>query len=88
LFVAEPQTRDIRRSKPQNIFERAAYFAELQVDAEALEQFDQQARAFGENGLGSGSRSAEPVVSDHIDGRKTGTVTDDVEKSARRRRWW
>jgi hypothetical protein len=28
LFVAKPQARDICRAKPENIFERAAYFAE------------------------------------------------------------
>jgi hypothetical protein len=87
LFIAKPQARDVCRAKPENIFERAAYFAELEVYAEALEQFDKQASAFRENRLGSDFRAVEPVIGDHIDGRRTGAVAHNVEKSARRERW-
>lgn len=88
LFIAEPQTWNIGRAEPENVFERAAHFAELQVHAEALEQFDQQARAFRENGLGSGSSAVESVISDHIDGRMACAVTHDVEKTASGWHWW
>src|SRR5215469_199698 len=44
LFVGEPQIGDVGRAKAKDVFQRAADFAKMKINADLLEQFDQRLR--------------------------------------------
>src|SRR5579871_5377715 len=87
LLGREPEIRDVRRTQPQNIFERLAHFAEPEIDAKPLEEINQWSRTLGQHRrrkLADRVRiSIETVIGDNVDRAAAGTVADDAEKAPR-----
>jgi len=52
LFVGEPEVGDVGGAQAVNILEGATDFFQLEVYAEFLKQFDQEAGTFGQDGFG------------------------------------
>ena len=51
LFVGEPEVGDVGGAQAVNILEGAADFFQFEVHAEFLQQFDQDAGTFSQDGL-------------------------------------
>src|SRR5262249_19481931 len=66
LFVPEPQVRNVRRTEPQDVFERTADFIGAKVDAHLIEQVQQRLGAFGQQRFGSGVCPVKPVIGQNI----------------------
>ncbi len=82
FFIAEPQIWDIGGAEAEDVFERAAHFAEMEIHADALEQFDEFLRAHGLDGPRMGAVVVQPMIGDDINGLGTGSMAIDVEEAA------
>jgi hypothetical protein len=81
FFVAEPQIWDVGGAEAEDVFERAADFAEMKIHADALEQFDKLLRANGFDGLRTGAVVVHTVVGENINGLRSGTVPVNVKET-------
>lgn len=82
FFVAEPEVWDVGGAEAEDIFKRAADFAEPEVDPDAIEKIEQGLSALGEQRLGCGAGAIEPMIGKDVNGVWSVTVTNDVQKSA------
>ncbi len=82
FFVGEPQAGDISGAKAEDVFERAAHFAEMKIHADALEQFNELLRAYGLDGFWADAVVIQPMIGDDIDGLGTGSMPINVKETA------
>ena len=81
FFVGEPQIGDIGGAEAEDILEGAAHFAEMEIDANPLEQFDKRLRAHCFDGLRTGAVVVHTVIGENVNGLGTGAMTVNVEET-------
>jgi hypothetical protein len=81
LFVGEPQIGDVGRAKAKDVFQRAADFAKMKINADLLEQFDQRLRTHGFDGLRANAAVVHPMVGEDVNRLGTGSMTINMEKA-------
>ena len=81
FLVGEPQAGDISGAEAEDVFEGAAHFAEMEIHADALEQFDERLGAHGLDGLRTNAVVVQLMVGDDINGLGTGSMPVDVKEA-------
>ena len=82
LFIGEPQIGDIGRAEAKDVFERAADFAKMKVNADALEQFEQRLGTDSFDRLGTYAVLVHPMVGHDVNGLGTGSMAINMNKAA------
>lgn len=81
FFIREPEAGNIGGAEAENIFERAADLAEMKIDADALEQFDEFLCAFGQDGFRANMVFVHPMISHNVNGLRAAAMTVNVEEA-------
>jgi len=81
FFVREPQVGDVGGAETKDIFQGAANLSEMEIHANALEQFDERLRAHGLDGLRADTVVVHAMIGDDVNGLGTGAVPVDVEEA-------
>ena len=85
FFVAKPEIGDVGGAEAKNVFERAADLTKVEINADALEQFDQRVGALRQNRLGRRDRRTQrhfqAVKSDDVNGLGPAPMTDDAKEA-------
>ena len=81
FFVAEPQVGDVGRAEAENVFKGAAHFSEMEIHADALEQFDQFPRTHGLNRPRADAVLVHSMKRHDVNGLGTGSMPVDVEET-------
>ena len=81
LFVAEPQIGDVGGAEAEDVFEGATHFTEMEIHANALEQFDQLLRTHGLNGFRPNAVVIQPVKGYDVKRLGAGTVAINVQET-------
>ena len=88
FFIREPEVGDVGGAEAEDVFEGAADFAEMEIHADALEQFNKVLRSHGLDGLGADAVVLQPVIGHNINGLGTASMAIDVEETAGGRLNW
>ncbi len=81
LVVSEPQVGDVGGAEPKDIFEGPADFAQMKIDADALEEFDERLRAYGFDWPEARTFVIHSMVGEDVNGPGTDTMSVDVKEA-------
>jgi hypothetical protein len=81
FFVAEPQIGDVGGAEAEDVFEGAAHFPEMEIHADALEQFDEFLRTYGLHRLRPDAVVIQSVKRHNVNGLGTGAMTVNMQET-------
>jgi hypothetical protein len=81
LFIGEPRIGDVGGAEAKDVFERAADFAKMKIDADALEQFKQRLGTDSFDRLRTDAAVVYPLVGHDVNGQGTGSMAINMKKA-------
>ena len=81
FLVAAPQIGDVGGAEAEDVFEGAAHFAEMEIHADALEQFNQLLRPHGLNRLRADAVLIHAMKRHYVNGLRAGPMAVNVEET-------
>jgi len=81
LFVGEPQIGYVGGAEAKNVFQRAANFAKMKINADPLEYFEQRLGTDSLDRPRAGAAVVDPMVGDEVNGLGTGAMSIDMKKA-------
>ena len=82
FVVAEPEVGNVCGAEAEDVFQRAADLADVEIDTNTLEKFKERLCALCENGFGTNVVAAETMVGHDVNCLRPSAVTDDVKEAA------